>query len=349
MYARDVLSPRPSPLEHGVPVFGTWDRPFAEVDLLDVVRPYALPLPKSLRDLRIKEWQAFQIQDERYYLIASLINFKYYRMAQLTLWDKETKEKLAFHKALPFGAWYFPRSLSNSAITSRSYGFYFRIHNWLDADLVELDLDVEATRKRPSFTAHIELDLRYSVATPQVTCLPFSEHRCMYAYKNLAPARGDLVFGGRHITLSPQSAVGFMADYKGFFPYRVQNVWATGFGFDSSGRRFGFSIVENQTKDTFKNNENCLWLDGRMHSLPPVRTTLPNGVEKDWVIQDLEGMVDLTFTPREPNVFNFNLLLTRCDYRAPFGVFNGMVMTTGGEKIFIRNLWGFGEKLYLRV
>jgi hypothetical protein len=349
MYARDLQAPRPSPLEHGVPVFGTWDKPFAVVDLLDVVRPYALPLPKSLKDLRIKEWQSFQIQDERYYLTASLINVKYYRIAQVTLWDKETKEKLEFSKALPFGAWRFPRSLSNSAVTSRSYGFYFRIHNWLEADLVELDLDIEATRKRPSFTAHIELDMRARTTTPLVNCLPFSEQRCMYAYKNLAPVRGDLVFGGRHISLSPETACGLMSDYKGFYPYRARCVWNTGFGFDSSGRRFGFSIVESQIKDSFKNNENVLWVGGRMQPLPPVRTTQPNGLEKDWVIQDLEGMVDLTFTPRELNSFAFNLLLTRCEYRAPFGVFNGMVMTSDGEKIPVRNLWGFGEKLYLRV
>ena len=101
MYARDISVPRPSPLENGIPVIGTWNRPFAEVELLDVVRPYALPLPKSLRDYRIKEWQAFQIQDERYYVTAALINVKYYRIAQVTLWDKETKEKLEFRKGAP--------------------------------------------------------------------------------------------------------------------------------------------------------------------------------------------------------------------------------------------------------
>ena len=299
--------------------------------------------------MRVKEWQSFQIQDERYYLTASLINMKFFRMARVALWDKETKEKLEFQKGLPFGAWRFPHSLANSAVTSRSYGFYFRIHNWLAADLVELDLDIEATRKRPSFTAHIELDMRTDASAPLVACLPFSERRCMYTYKNLASARGDLVFGGRHITLSPQTACGVVSDYKGFYPYRIQTVWTTGFGFDSSGRRFGFSISDSPVKEAFRNNENVLWVGERMNPLPPVRITRPNGLEKDWVIQDLEGMVDLTFTPREFNSFSFNLLLTRCDYRAPFGVFNGMVMTSEGEKIIIRNLWGFGEKLYLRV
>lgn len=349
MYARDILPPRPSPLENGAPVPGTWDRPFAEVELLDIHRPFAMPIPRSLRNLRVKEWQTFHLQDERYYLTASLVNLKFYRVAQVCLWDKETKEKLQFRKALPFGAWKFPRGLANSAVTSRSYGFYFRIHNWLDADLIELDLDIEPTRRRPSFTAHLELDMRRSFSVPIVTCLPFSDRRCMYAYKALAPTRGDLVFGGRHITFTADNTSGIMEEYKGFFPYRVRNSKVMGFGEDAAGRRFGFSVAESQCKDSFKNNENCLWTAGCMNPLPPVRITYPNGLDKDWIIQDVEGMVDLTFTPRETNSYFFNLLLTRFDYRARFGVFNGMVMNSDGDKLAVRNLWGFGEKLFLRV
>ncbi|OHE74662.1 MAG: hypothetical protein A2413_16565, partial [Treponema sp. RIFOXYC1_FULL_61_9] len=340
---------RATPLENNRPVHGTWTRPFDDVDPLGVARPFALPLPRWMRNYRVKEWQSFQAQDERYYLTAALLNAKYYRVAQVTLWDKETKEKLVFRKALPFGAWRFPRSLSNSSVTSRSYGFYFRIHDWLDADLVELDLDIEPTRKRPSFTAHVELDLARDLATPLVVSLPFSGQRFMYAYKALAPARGDLVFGGRHISFDPKKSSGILHDFKGFYPYRMRNTWASGFGFDGAGRRFGFDLAENQAKDAFRQNENALWLEGRLYPLPPVRITMPNGIENEWIIQDLEGMVDLTFIPREREDYSFDLLLTRCDYRAPLGVFNGMVMTSEGEKLAVRNLWGFGEKLYIRV
>jgi hypothetical protein len=349
MYVRDIQPWRPTPLERGIPVPGTWTRAFDDVNLLGVARPFAMPLPKWVRDYRIKEWQAFQIQDERYYLTASLVNAKYYRLGRVTLWDKETKEKLHFNKALPFGAWRLPRGLSNAAITSRSYGFYFRIHDWLDADLVELDLDIEATGKRPSFTAHVELDLHRAHSTPLVVCLPFSERRCLCAYKALAPARGDLVFGGRHITLNSSTASGFVQDYKGFYPYRMRNTWCSGFGFDLAGRRFGFTAAENQARDSFRNNENALWLEGKLHPLPPVRITMPDGVNADWVIQDLEGMVDLTFTPRERSSSAFDLILSRSEYHSPFGVFNGMVMSSEGEKVAVRNLWGFGEKLYVRV
>jgi len=349
MYQRDLQSSKPSPIERGSPIFGTWARAFDDVDLLSIHRPYRLPLPKWMRNYRIKEWQSFQIQDDRYYLVAALTNEKFYRIAHVFLWDKETKEKLIFRKSLPLGSWHLPRSLYNSAVTSRSYGFYFRIHDWLDADIIELDLDVEPTRKRPSFTAHVELDLSRSKASPLVTCLPFSDQRCMYSFKVMAPVRGDMVFGGRHISFNPENASGFVFDYKGFYPYRMRNIWCTGFGFDPSNRSFGFSIAENQAKDTFKNNENGLWFDGRPTALPPVKITMPEGPEGNWIIQDLEGMVDLTFTPREPAHFSFDFLLTRSEYFAPLGYFNGMLLTSEGEKIAVHNLTGFGEQIYLRV
>jgi hypothetical protein len=76
---------------------------------------------------------------------------------------------------------------------------------------------------------------------------------------------------------------------------------------------------------------------------------MADGVEKDWVIQDVEGMVDLTFTPQEHVRSAFNLFLTRWEYYTPLGFYNGMLVNSEGEQIPVRNLWGLGEKLYLRV
>jgi hypothetical protein len=86
-----------------------------------------------------------------------------------------------------------------------------------------------------------------------------------------------------------------------------------------------------------------------MTPLPPVRITMADGVEKDWVIQDVEGMVDLTFTPQEQIRSSFNLFLTKWEYHTPLGFYNGMLVNSAGERVPVHNLWGLGEKLYLRV
>jgi hypothetical protein len=349
MYTREIQPPQRTPVEKGKPLQGTWVSAFDEVDLLNIQRPFSFPFPKWMRDYRIKEWESFTIKDDRFFLGAMLANMKYFRMAQVYLYDKETEELLQFRKVLPFTGWKLPRNLYNSSIISRSYGFFFRIHNWLYADTIKVDLDIEAARTRSFFTAHLEYDINRKKITPMAVNLPFSERRCMYAYKALAPVQGDIVFGGRRISLDPVKTLGVFGDFKGFFPYRMFSIRCTGIGFDAENCGFGFSIAENQTKETNKNNENALWVEGRLTPLPPVRITMPEGVDKEWIIQDVEGMVDLTFTPRIFRGTAFNLLVTGTEYHAPLGCFNGMLMTSEGKKIQVRNLWGLGEKLYLRI
>ena len=171
----------------------------------------------------------------------------------------------------------------------------------------------------------------------------------MYAFKALAPVRGDMVFDGRHISLKPERCSGMFCDYKGFFPYRMRSQVCGASGFDEEGRRFGFHVADNQTRETRKNNENALWVNGRLTPLPPVRITMPGGPESDWIIQDVEGMVDLVFTPKEQNKTGARLLLASADFDAPLGYYNGMLVSADGQRIQARNLWGIGEKLYLRV
>jgi hypothetical protein len=349
MYTREIQAPRASPIENGKPLPGTWTRPFEEVDLLSIQRPFSLPIPRWMRDWRIKEWESFAVQDDRFFIIAFMFNFKFFREVWVYVYDKKTKERIWYNAKHPFSGKPLPKSLSNASIESRYKGFFFRIHNWLDANTIRVDLDIEASKKRPSFTAHLHYNLSKKVITPMAVNLLFSEHRSMYAYKALAAVRGDIVFDGHHFSLDPEKTTGLFCDFKGYYPYRMRGSWCTGFGFDEGNRRIGFNVAENQTKETYTNNENALWVDGKLTPLPPVRITIPHGIESDWVIQDVEGMVDLTFSPQEPIRDALNLIVTHIEYDAPLGFFNGMLMTSTGEQIPVHHLWGIGEKLYIRI
>jgi hypothetical protein len=335
-------------IENKKPESGTWKRSFETVNLLDIERPFSRPLPKLFNKFRVKEWQSFLVQDERFILEATLSNVKLFRWAQVFVYDKENDEKLWFRKMLPFGGWNLPESLSNASVDSKSYGFFFRIHDWLDAGTIKVDLDVEANSYRPSFTAHLEYEIDEDRFDPLAVNLLFSEKRCMYAYKALTPVRGDIVFHGKHLSLDAEKTAGLFCDFKGYYPYRMHSVWCNGLGF-AGNKRYGFSIAENQTRETYKNNENALWVDGKLTPLPPVRITQPNGLFSDWIIQDMEGMIDLVFTPKEPIVNEIDLIFTKVEYNIPLGYFNGMLVTSEEERIHVRNLWGFGQKLFMRV
>jgi hypothetical protein len=60
-------------------------------------------------------------------------------------------------------------------------------------------------------------------------------------------------------------------------------------------------------------------------------------------------MVDLVFTPKEFKRNTENFIFSSSDYEAPLGYFNGLLVSAEGEELPVRNVWGTGEKLYLRV
>jgi hypothetical protein len=349
MYTREILPPRASPIEDGSPVTGTWDRAFEKVDLLEIRNPYQYPLPRWARDYRIKEWQCFSVQDGGFILEAIFCNLKLYRVMQVLVYDKENGEKFIFRLVKPGAGRRLPQSLANSSVDSNSAGFYFRIHSWLDADTVKLDINIEAAHRKPSLTIHLAYNSCSRDVTPMAVSMGIAAQRNICAYKALTPVRGDIVLGGRHISLNHENCSGFFCDFKGFSTYRTTTAICSAMGFDDKNRRFGFHIAENQIRDANKSNENALWVDGKLTPLPPVIVTMPNGPDDEWVIQDVEGMVDLTFTPKEQNRSGIKLFFTKAEFAAPLGNYNGMLVNKDGEKIQIKNLFGIGEKINLWV
>lgn len=350
MYVREILPPRYSPIEDGVPVYGTWNKAFEKVDFREIRKPYKYPLPRWLKDSRIKEWESFSVNDDRFMLDALFCDVKVYRFFQIFFYDKETDKKFLYRKIKPGTVKRLPLSLANSSLDSHSSQFFFRIHTWLDADTIKLDINIEAFRNRPPFTAHLAYNINSQEVVPMAVSLGITEQKGMYAYKALSPVRGDIVFDDRHITLKQENCSGFFCDYKGYFPYRMRTTICSGMGFNEENERFGFHLAENETREKNKNNENALWLNGQLTPLPPVRiTSQSSNADSDWVIQDIEGMVDLTFTPKDRKRSGTNLIVTNVDFTTALGYYNGMLVSAEGKKIQIKNLFGIGEKLYLRI
>ena len=80
-----------------------------------------------------------------------------------------------------------------------------------------------------------------------------------------------------------------------------------------------------------------------------MKITQSGGPKSDWIIQDMEGMVDLVFTPKEPGHTTMNFIVTTSDYDNPLGCFNGRLVSAEGEELPVHNVWGTVEKLFLRV
>ncbi|MCL1994343.1 MAG: DUF2804 domain-containing protein [Spirochaetes bacterium] len=349
MYTREIQAPRSSPIENGIPLQGTWNRAFENVNLLDVQRPYPYPLPRWVRERRIKEWESFSVQSDKIMFEAFLCDLKLFQIIQILLYNKEDGEKFSFSKLMFSRGLKLPNSLANASVICHSSRFFFRIHNWLDAGTVKLDVNIKESRYHAPLTAQLAFNLDKRDTTPMAVSLGFTERRSMYAFKTHVPVRGDIVFGKKHTKLKQNTSSGIFTDYKGFFPYRMKTIICRATGFDNEGRRFGFHIAENQTRETDADNENALWVDGKLTPLPPVRITINEGPDFQWVVQDVEGMVDLTFTPKLQNLNETRLILTSIDLNAPIGHYEGAFVSADGEQIQVRSILGVGEIFYLRV
>ncbi|MDR0383642.1 MAG: DUF2804 domain-containing protein [Spirochaetaceae bacterium] len=347
MYKRRLLPQRDSPVEDGKPLQGTWTTPFETVNLLSVKRPYRVPLPNWVLDLRIKEWQTFTAQNDDIWLEAVIANLKLFCFAEITFLDKKKNEKMHVAKALPPAAWKMPQSLRDGVVEHDSAGFSFKIHDFLASRKITLDIDIDSAIERPVFAANLEFDLDIQKTTPLAANLLIAENRPMYIFKGFSDVEGTVIWGDRNMPLNREATGGLFHDVKGFIPYRSRYFSCRSLGVDTKGRRFAFSLGEHITRKLNVNNESALWLEGTLTALPPVRIVMYEHGEA--VIQDLEGMVDLTFKLAEDTVARFDMFFVGMEHRNQMGHFNGTLTTADGEKLPVRNLPGAAECFDFRL
>jgi len=356
--ARPAKDPAPEALvgDDGSIVLGSWNGIPGKANLIDAERPYHYPLPHFLKRLRLKEWRAIQAGDEDWFLCAVLYDAKFISMASIDLWDRKGKKKSGFRRIFPGSRFSMPQNLDAFESHASAGGDYLSIR--VSPDKGFLGLKAFSRSKNPGKEARpgdeaFNLDLRFDLSpgscSPFSVCLPLGLNRAMYSTKILMPCSGTLSSSGRVHHFDPAKATGTLDDHKGYYPYRLHYDWIMGFGIDALGRRVGFNLTDNQVRDQARYNENRLWIDGLIHSLPPVKITRPYGVESPWNIQDTEGMVDLVFHPEVSHDIKMKLGIAEIDYAGPFGRFEGRLRSPAGESIEASGLYGMGEDKNVRL
>jgi hypothetical protein len=335
-------------VEEGKFVLGRYGTPFRKANMLDIGRPFHYPIPRLVKSWRLKEWQAYQFGDARWFFFASLYNAKTCSMVLFLAYDREQKRKYIVRRLLPGSIFRFSESLSNSDVYYR--GARTLLESVCDYDSGAMQLTVVRGSRSSArrFSGRFNFTCGPKVASPNVVCLPLGLNRAMYSTKILMPMEGEFSIGGESFHFEGPSSMGIIDDHKGYYPYQLRYDWVTGFGADAKGRRVGFNLTDNQVRDQVRYNENCLWINNKVWPLPPVKVTRPQGPAHDWIIQDTEGMVDLVFVPEVANDVRFNLGVMENDYNGPLGSFRGVIKNGEGEKIQAELLYGAGEKEYLR-
>lgn len=339
----DVRDDNDRLVDDGIVRFGRFSQPIEHVNLDEADAWPGLPIPRWLRRLRLKEWQAFQITHPRFFIIVALFDAKFASLVQMKLYDRKTGQNYKLEKQLLPGSFKTPRTMNNSVCVWQRKDEWVRFENYLSEGFIAVDIRVDATDTSPAVTARFHADA--STTTPMIVSIPFAQNRGMYSHKALLPVTGRLQIGNEIIHVEPGTASLMTDDHKGYYGRIMEWDWLVGAEW-RDGQLQGFNVTRNASIDPTEYNENGFWIDGQLHSLPPVTFTR----EPDrWIARDEYGRVDLTFNIEvDGRRFN-NQYLIESRYLGPFGTFEGSLRGWDGVELDVSGMFGMGERFWLKA
>ncbi|CAN5440025.1 hypothetical protein BH11MYX1_BH11MYX1_55990 [soil metagenome] len=323
---------------------GRFSGPPARVNLIDAAYHH---LPRPLRKLRLKEWQAVQLGGPGVFVCLALFDAKLMSLMQAKIYDRERGHKSIHEWKLRPGALTIADQLIDSTTRYADKRGSLEFRNEVGAGRITVALDLHGIGELPRVAGKVVIHTDRGAS--HVASLPFAGEVGMYSHKGMFPAAGELAVGARTFTLEATDSLALLDDHKGFYPYVMRWDWVTSAAYVGD-EACGFNLTRNQCRDPETFNENCAWRGDRLGVLPAVtfaREHVRTANER-WRIRDREGRVDVTFHPTVPGDVSVNAVIVHSRYRGPFGQFEGRLEPEGLAPIRIDGWFGMGEDFHLR-
>lgn len=91
IYQREVLRPPVNLVYNGICNFGTFNGPIKNINILSVKRPFEIPSPRTYKNFRLKEWQAFQAGNSNIFMFGAIYNTKVIGLVILSIYNIEKR------------------------------------------------------------------------------------------------------------------------------------------------------------------------------------------------------------------------------------------------------------------
>ena len=336
-------------VESGKASFGFWTGLPARSNIADLRHPFVYPLPRILERFRLKEWRSLAAADGRWSIRCLVFDAKLFGIALLDIHDRATGRRYGFRRFIaghPF------RQHADSLYPSRLRFRRFRTGMELGMDpaagtasLIAFTVPVSGI----SITCRLAFDLREGSCAPATSCAPLGLQRAALISRVFAPVSGQLVLGDELIELDQTACRGLVEDGKAFLPLHSESTSVTGFGLLPDGRHAGFALTDLGAESPLRPMGNTLFIGTRAHGLPPVRITQPYGEKSPWNIQDMEGMVDLSYTPVSAKGFELHAGGLALALKSSAGTFEGTLNTPSGESVELVKLPGLADSRLIRL
>ncbi len=326
----------------GNAVFGAFDGPFRDVNLMDAHRPLSRNIPDFFNRFRIKEWEAYEVSFDEGFVCGAIYDAGIMTFNIMMFYDLRSGKVTARQVFGPPGKC-AGNTLINSANRLKTGGFSALIDNQFQTGKVYIKADCAPDA---GGAAAMSANLTFtSCAKPTVTVMPLGENRPLYTHKELFHASGTISIGGEVFHMSERS-LGIIDDHKGFYPRHMHYDWVTCVG-NHEGTPIGINLCTNQCSDPNRYSENILWKDGLLHLLPPV--VFKKLSEDHWSIKDSFGAVELDFRISDSFRMKTGTRAVGANYRAPFGQVSGHVLDNDGHRVEISGLTAMGEDIYYNL
>ncbi len=333
-YFRKLAKPPKSLITEGKTQLGSFTDGFEFINPLEATNLWKLPVPKWSKNLRLKEWQAFQFWLKDYFAFGALFDAKWVGVLILTVFNFKNREKHHTVKLVSPQKMKVARKMVKSESHCSWQGEELTIKNNLELN--------RFTVEGKSESEHFNIKaIAYHITEPLVSVIPFKGNKFMYSHKCLMPCEGFLEIQKKTIVFMRNEGLFMLDDHKGFYPFKYRYNWVTAAWFDREGNYYGFNLTQNQSTDAENFNENCFWVNGKIFVLPQVVFKFDSGF-KTWHITDRYDMVNIDFKVITDNTLKMNLGLIKSDYQAPFGTFTGIIKNTN-QTLRINGANGMGE------
>lgn len=350
LYTR-ILTPAPiKPVQHGKPVFGSYTGWFKYFDIRGVTRPFGdLPVPAFITNQRIKDILRFMFCSDEVIGEVEFFYGGYFSFMETTIWVRATQQKFAYRQLLPGGFIHPPSHIGYSVTTCRTRRRYVRLFSRLSKGMLHADFEFLASGDRPLCEGRLDFDIRNNESINYSSVIPYYvSRRCQAGYFQCGVISGWVSFGYKDIYLDKSTAVGVIDFRKTYLGLRTKRNFLTGLG-RLGGKMLSFQLSNSVATDSNVYNANIMLYGGEHTPLPPVTITRPYGSAGKWIIQDTEGMVDLTFEPISQNQRSLNALVVRTNYKTVYGTYSGVLLTHTGESIKLKNFPGIAKRIRLRI
>ena len=323
---------------------GRFSSPPLYVNLIDASYHH---LPRPLRALRMKEWEAVQLTGPGLFVCLALFDAKLMALMQAKIYEHDRAVKTIHEWKLRPGALDVADQLIDSTNRYADKRGSLEFRNELGAGRIKIAFDLHATKALPAVSGTVVMHTDRGAS--HVASLPFAGNVGMYSHKGMFPIEGEVFVGDRRYPLAPSDSLALLDDHKGFYPYVMRWDWVTS-AHVVDGDACGFNLTRNQCRDPDQFNENCAWRGDTLGTLPAVEFEREHTrtANETWRIRDRDGRVDVTFHPTVPGDVTVNAVLVHSKYRGPFGTFEGRLEPENVAPINVDGWFGMGEDFHLR-